>query len=113
MLFRSQSRPLSTGLVTQPTATTIGGQPALVGERGPEMVIGRETTAAMMMSRPDLLNAILNFDKNYSGASHRAYDAGNAATFAAGTDPAIIAMLAQLGATLEESYICNYTLIMI
>lgn len=92
----TQKGELGTGLVTHPTATTIGGQPALVGERGPEMVIGRETTAAMMMSRPDLLNAILNFDRNHSAASHRTYDAGNVSAFGGGTDPALLAMLAQM-----------------
>ena len=41
------------------------------------MVIGRETTAAMMMARPDLLAEIVKFDKNRSGQTYRAYDAGN------------------------------------
>jgi len=72
---------LSTGLVSSPVATTVNGQPALVGERGPEMVIGRETTAAMMMSRPDLMKAIVQFDKNRSGKSYRTYDAGNVQQF--------------------------------
>ena len=41
------------------------------------MVIGRETTAAMMMARPDLLTEIVKFDKNRSGQTYRAYDSGN------------------------------------
>ena len=64
-------------LLTQPTATTINGQPSLVAENGPELVIGRETTQAMMMNNPQLLKALVNYDRNYSG--RRAYDAGNIA----------------------------------
>ena len=74
---------LQTGLVTSPIATMVNGQPSLVGERGPEMVIGRETTAAMQMARPDLLAAIVKFDKNYSnGHAYRTYDEGNLSDFA-------------------------------
>lgn len=64
-------------LLTRPTATTINGQPSLVAENGPELVIGRETTQAMMMNNPQLLKALVNYDRNYSG--RRAYDAGNIA----------------------------------
>ena len=64
-------------LLTQPTATTINGHPSLVAENGPELVIGRETTRAMMMNNPQLLKALVNYDRNYSG--RRAYDAGNIA----------------------------------
>lgn len=66
-------------LLTQPTATTINGQPSLVAENGPELVIGRETTQAMMMNNPQLLKALVNYDRNYSGrsASRRAFDEGN------------------------------------
>lgn len=74
-------------LLTQPTATTINGHPSLVAENGPELVIGRETTQAMMMNNPQLLKALVNYDRNYSG--RRAYDAGNvaesSATIASGT----------------------------
>ena len=74
-------------LLTQPTATTINGQRALVAENGPELVIGRETTRAMMMNNPQLMKALVNYDRNYSG--RRAYDTGNIAetspTVAAGT----------------------------
>ena len=73
-------------LLTRPTATTINGQPSLVAENGPELVIGRETTQAMMMNNPQLLKALVNYDRNYSG--RRAYDNGNIAeaipTIAAG-----------------------------
>ena len=64
-------------LLTQPTATTINGHPSLVAENGPELVIGRETTQAMMMNNPQLLKALVNYDRNYSG--RRAYDNGNIA----------------------------------
>lgn len=62
-------------LLTRPTATTINGQRALVAENGPELVIGRETTRAMMMNNPQLMKALVNYDRNYSG--RRAYDTGN------------------------------------
>lgn len=62
-------------LLTRPTATSINGHPSLVAEKGPELVIGRETTQAMMMNNPQLLKALVNYDRNYSG--RRAYDAGN------------------------------------
>ena len=71
-------------LITQPTATTINGQRALVAENGPELVIGRETTRAIMMN-PQLMKALVNYDRNYSG--RRAYDTGNIAE----TSPTIAA----------------------
>lgn len=70
-------------LLTQPTATTVNGQPSLVAENGPELVIGRETTRAMMMNNPQLLKALVNYDRNYSG--RRAYDNGNVAESAVAT----------------------------
>lgn len=78
MVDRNAMMPSSgTGMVTRPTLTTIGGVPSLVGERGPEMVIGRETTAAMQMYRPDLLRQIQLFDRNRSNGFAKAYDSGN------------------------------------
>ena len=70
-------------LLTRPTATSINGQPSLVAENGPELVIGRETTQAMMMNNPQLLKALVNYDRNYSG--RRAYDNGNVAESAVAT----------------------------
>ncbi len=66
-------------MLNRPTATTINGQPSLVAENGPEIVIGRETTKAMMMNNPALLKALVNYDRNYSGrsAAGRAFDEGN------------------------------------
>lgn len=75
-------------MLTTPTATTVNGQPSLVAERGPEIVIGRETTHAMMMNNPVLLKALVNYDRNYSGrnSARRAFDNGNVGdVLAAGT----------------------------
>lgn len=75
-------------MLTSPTATTVNGQPSLVAERGPEIVIGRETTHAMMMNNPALLKALVNYDRNYSGrnSARRAFDNGNVGDIlAAGT----------------------------
>ena len=72
-------------LLTHPTATTINGQPSLVAENGPELVIGRETTQAMMMNNPQLLKALVDYDRNYSG--RRSYDNGNIAESSATIAP--------------------------
>lgn len=75
-------------MLTSPTATTVNGQPSLVAERGPEIVIGRETTHAMMMNNPGLLKALVNYDRNYSGRNsvRREFDNGNVGdVLAAGT----------------------------
>lgn len=79
---KEQDKPRGgVNLLTTPTATTINGQRALVAENGPELVIGRETTKAMMMNNPSLLKALVNYDANYSGrnAARRAFDEGNLA----------------------------------
>lgn len=79
---KEQDKPKSgVNLLTTPSATTINGQRALVAENGPELVIGRETTKAMMMNNPSLLKALVNYDANYSGrnAARRAFDEGNLA----------------------------------
>lgn len=72
---------VGTGLINNPIATMINGQPALVAEKGPEIVIGSKTTAAMMMYRPDMLAGLVEFDKNRSGAGYRTYDKGNISQF--------------------------------
>lgn len=68
---------IHTGIVSQPIATTVNGQPALVGERGPELVVGRETTRAIAMNEPELLQRIIDYDKYRSGAAVKAYAGGN------------------------------------
>lgn len=70
---------LVTGLLTEPVATTVNGVPSIIAERGPEMIIGRETTQALMMARPDIISEIVRFDRNHSGKTYRAYDGGNIA----------------------------------
>lgn len=72
-----QSEHRGISLYDSPTATTINGQPSLVAERGPELVIGRETTASMMQNNPALLRALYAYDRHHSGRT--AYDAGNLA----------------------------------
>ena len=107
---------LSTGLVTKPISTMVNGQPAVVGEKGPEMVIGRETTQAMMMNRPDLMNEIVKFDKNRSGMHYRMYDEGNLADFAegmAGTDAAAAPSLSQEDVQQLRGAITEFTAMML
>ena len=68
------------GLVTQPIATMVQGQPALVAERGPEIVIGRRTTRAIMMNEPGLIRYLANYGKSggaQAGPRYRAFDGGN------------------------------------
>ena len=103
-------------LLTQPTATTINGQPSLVAENGPELVIGRETTHAMMMNNPELLKALVNYDSNYSGrrAARRAFDNGNVGELASAMGDAAAGFAAEngnllLGAPAANSVIANNT----
>ena len=66
------------GLVTRPIATTVQGQPALVAERGPEIVIGRRTTRAIMMNEPGLIRYLANYGRGAQAQGrYRAYDEGN------------------------------------
>ena len=74
------------GLVTMPTLTNVGGQAALVGEQGPEVVIGRATTKALMQNNPGLLQGLIQFDRLHSGRGFRTYDNGNIGEFGMGTD---------------------------
>ena len=62
------------GLVTHPIATTVQGQPALVAENGPEIVIGRKTTKAIMMNEPELIHYLANYQQQ---GARRLYDSGN------------------------------------
>jgi hypothetical protein len=65
------------GIVSVPTLTNVNGQAALVGEQGPEIVIGRATTRALMQNNPGLLAGLVQFDKMYSGRGFRTYAGGN------------------------------------
>jgi len=71
------SLPAGVSLVNRPIATTVNGSPALVGERGPEIVIGRKTTRHIMMNEPQLLRAIASVDQLHSGRRLRTFDDGN------------------------------------
>jgi hypothetical protein len=62
------------GLITHPIATTVQGQPALVAEKGPEIVLGRETTRAIMMNEPELIRYLANYQKH---GGRRLFDSGN------------------------------------
>ena len=64
------------GLVTRPIATTVQGQPALVAESGPEIVVGRKTTEAIMMNEPELIRYLANYEK-YGGRGYSPFDSGN------------------------------------
>lgn len=78
----SPSLPGGVGVVSSPLATLVNGKPAVVGERGPEIVIGRETTRAIMQYRPDLLQGLISYDKHFSngGGRYKAHDSGNLQT---------------------------------
>lgn len=70
-----------TGLVTQPIATTVQGNPALVAERGPEIVIGRQATRRILMDEPGLIRHLAQYDRTHSPAPYgsrglRTYDEG-------------------------------------
>ena len=48
-----------------------------MGERGPEIVIGRETTQQIMMNEPGLLQHLVDLDRYRNGQTYRAFDSGN------------------------------------
>lgn len=103
-------------MITTPRATTINGQPSLVAENGPEIVIGRETTHAMMMNNPALLKALVNYDSNYSGrrAARRAFDNGNVGELASAMGDAAAGFTSEngnllLGAPAANNVIANNT----
>lgn len=83
----------STGLLTQPTITTVSGYPALVAEEGPELVVGRQTTRTLMMDYPGIVKTILNIERHHRRAqAHHAYaihafDDGNAADLLGTSQP--------------------------
>ena len=68
--------PQGTALVTSPIATTVNGQPSLVAERGPEIVIGRRTTRHIMLNEPGLLQHLAALDRRRA-TRYRPYDDGN------------------------------------
>ena len=72
-------------LIRRPIATTVNGQPSLVAERGPEIIIGRRATRHIQMNEPGLLHHLAAINGRY-----RTYDEG--------TIPAGLAGMAQLPA---------------
>lgn len=106
---------LQTGLYTSPVATTVNGQPALVAEKGPELVIGRETTAYIRRNDPALLRALVTVDKHYSGR-YRTFDSGNVSalspTLSGGYSEAdLVAVIARLNAILDGGVKTNITML--
>ena len=85
------------GLITHPIATTVQGQPALVAERGPEIVIGRETTRAIMMNEPELIRYLANYQQQ---GSRRLYDGGN---MPASETQATVPSVSAAGMTAEDA----------
>ena len=73
--------PEGVSIVKEPIATTVNGQPALVGEKGPEIVIGRKTSKRIMMNEPGLLRSIMQIERGgrfYTGGrGMRLFDEGN------------------------------------
>ena len=78
-----EEQELQTGIVTQPITAPVNGQQALVGERGPEIVIGRQTTQAIMMNEPELLQHLIDLDQGRRSLPYRAMDSGNLPAVAA------------------------------
>lgn len=75
------------GIVSVPTLTNVNGQAALVGEQGPEIVIGRATTRALMQNNQGLLAGLVQFDKMYSGRGFRTYAGGNVQQYGENGEP--------------------------
>lgn len=65
------SLPDGVSLVKSPIATTVNGQPSLVAERGPEIIIGRRATRHIQMNEPGLLHHLAAINGRY-----RTYDQG-------------------------------------
>lgn len=72
-----QKSSLHTGIVRRPIATTVNGEPSLVAEKGTEIVIGRKTTKAMMQDDPELVKAIVDYDKRPLRRPMTTLDGGN------------------------------------
>lgn len=73
---------IQTGIVRSPITASVNGEPSIIGERGPELVVGRETTRALMLSRPDILKTITDIDRNRSGRAMRTLDEGDLSALA-------------------------------
>lgn len=125
--------PEGVSLVKQPIATTVNGQPSLVAEKGPEIVIGRKTTQRIMMNEPRLLHhlATLGNGRSYGGyRGLRTFDDGNLGDVLGGVEtgrqggqdnsldaetktalqqlPAAMAAFSQVMATIQQQGIPGY-----
>ncbi len=80
--------PEGVHMLTQPVATMVNGQPGLVAERGPEIVIGRKTTRRLMMDEPQLLHALATVDRGITTRRIRTFDEGNISDLAQAITPA-------------------------
>lgn len=125
--------PEGVSLVKQPIATTVNGQPSLVAEKGPEIVIGRKTTQRIMMNEPRLLHhlATLGNGRSYGGyRGLRTFDEGNLGDVLGGVEtgrqggqdnsldaetktalqqlPAAMAAFSQVMATIQQQGIPGY-----
>lgn len=83
----SQVPSLQSGLYTRPTVSLVNGQPGLIAERGPELVIGRHTTRMLMENHPDVLAGLIAFDRLYSGRRMRTYESGNVQELSSSASP--------------------------
>ena len=63
--------PEGVSLVKSPIATTVNGQPSLVAEKGPELVIGRRTTKRIMMNEPGLLHHLATLERGHRYGGYR------------------------------------------
>ena len=73
-VYRATSQsalPDGVQLIRRPIATTVNGQPSLVAERGPEIIIGRRATRHIQMNEPGLLHHLAAINGRY-----RTYDEG-------------------------------------
>ena len=50
-------------ILTAPTVTVVQGEPSIVAEKGPELVVGRRTTQRLMRERPDIVSDIIALDQ--------------------------------------------------
>lgn len=109
---REDAIPDGVTLVKTPTTIPVNGEQSIVAEDGPELVIGRETTRAIMM-RPDLMKQLTSLDQSYSGRGLQRYDNGNVSEIATVPDAsasgseavvlsAVLTMLQKLDARLNE-----------
>lgn len=65
------------GIVSQPTLTTVNGRPGLIGEVGPELVVGRVATRQLAFDHPEVLRTILSYSRHHTPQVIPTFDEGN------------------------------------